>query len=104
MNAIDLNSAEPDRLFEFLVEAARSGKASTFSLDGRPERDLLKVALRLPDTALSENHKQAVAPMFSKPQSGYRRTGANLAHRANMLASSAHRQADLLRRKDPTNV
>jgi hypothetical protein len=47
------------------------------------------VALLMPDDDLSESHQDQIDAMFQKRQHGYQRTGYNLAHRCNQIASDA---------------
>jgi hypothetical protein len=66
---------------------AKDGCVPGFSIDGRPETDLLKLAAALPEKELSAERQRMADLAFIKKQSGYRRTGYNLAHRSNQIAS-----------------
>jgi hypothetical protein len=87
MQTVDLSRLEVGPIFDYLLKAARGGQVAPFTIDGKQERDLLKLALCLPDSPLSEPHGASVAEIFKKPQAGYRRTGVNLAHRHNQMVS-----------------
>ena len=82
-------------LLEVLVEAcevtSREGERPLVIVNGKTYQGykLLKVALLLPDEELQEHHKIMMGTLFKAKQRGYRRTGWNLAHRANQIAADA---------------
>ncbi len=94
-------------LYETLVEACevaqREGQRPAVLVNGMRYDDLLKVASLLPDEPLQGHHQLAADELFKKRQHGYRRTGSNLAHRANQIASDAQRRAFLIRQAKPEN-
>lgn len=78
-------------LFDLLIQAVKMAheERPSITVNGKtyPPFDLLKVADLLPDDDLSPEHQAIIDTMFDRKQRGYRRTGYNLAHRANQIAS-----------------
>lgn len=97
MTVVELKSTDHNQIFDFLLGVVKNGMVPGFSVDGKPEKDLVKLARYLPrEKDLSPRHQSAVGEIFLKPQSGYFMTGVNLAHRHNQRASDIRRKATLI--------
>jgi hypothetical protein len=94
MTTLTAETNDPSKLLRLLIEAVnvthREGERPEVMVGGVRYRgyDLLKVASLLPDEELRPEDQALVAEIFQKRQKTYSQTGANLAHRANGIASN----------------
>lgn len=96
MMSLKFSGTNRHDLIETLIKAVEitneTGKHPSIEVDGTvyADFDLVKVARLLPggDEPLEPRHQAMVDPLFQRRQHGYLRTGWNLAHKANSIASA----------------